>query len=177
MISIERLREMLEYDGERLRWKVNRPGTAVKGSFAGCVVEFPHGLKYMRLKIYGRLYPAHRVIWALVNGSWPVNQIDHVDGDGLNNRIENLRDVAPADNAKNRKRYDRNTSGVAGVTRRQSKWIARIRVNGRLIHLGLFADLEDARTARKNAEAKYGFHANHGQSRRMKHLQPTGGAK
>ena len=177
MISIERLREMLEYDGERLRWKVNRPGTAAKGSFAGNVVEFPHGLKYMRLKIYGKLYPAHRVIWALVYGAWPVNQIDHVDGNGLNNRIENLRDVAPGENAKNRKRYDRNSSGVSGVSWRSNKWIARIRVNGSLIHLGSFAEFSDAVAARKTAEVKYGFHPNHGQSRRMKHLHKVGGAR
>lgn len=176
MISIERLREMLEYDGERLRWKVDRPRTA-KGSLAGYVVEYPHGLKYLRLRIGGQKHQAHRVIWALVYGAWPVNHIDHVDGNGLNNRIENLRDVVPGENAKNRKRYDRNSSGVSGVSWRYNKWVARIRVNGSLIHLGSFAEFSDAVDARKTAEAKYGFHVNHGQSRRMKHLQPAGGAK
>jgi hypothetical protein len=169
MISVDRLREMLEYDGERLIWKVTRPGTAAKGRQAGFLVVFPHGLKYMRLKIDGRLHQAHRVIWALVYGSWPVNHIDHIDGNGLNNRIENLRDVDAAGNAKNRKRYDRNTSGVSGVTwsKNRSRWVARIRVNGRLIHLGSFTDLSDASNARSKAEASYGFHPNHGESRRM----------
>jgi len=169
MVSVDRLKEMLEYDGERLRWKVARPGTATKGSLAGFMVEFPHGLRYMRLKICGRSHQAHRVIWALVYGQWPTNHIDHIDGNGLNNKIENLRDVDPAANAKNRKRYDINTSGCSGVTWREcrKRWLARIRVNGRLIHLGYFDELEDAKVARSNAELKYGFHPNHGESRRM----------
>jgi hypothetical protein len=169
MISVERLRELLEYDGERLIWKVTRPGTAAKGRPAGSLVSFPHGLKYMRLKIDGQCHRAHRVIWALVYGEWPANHIDHIDGNGLNNRIENLRDVDPAGNAKNRKRYDRNTSGFSGVTWREGRkrWLSRIRVNGRLIHLGYFVELEDARDARSKAEALYGFHPNHGESRRM----------
>lgn len=172
MISIARLNEMLKYDGERLIWRVTRPGTAAKGSPAGYVVDFPHGLRYVRLKINGQLHQAHRVIWALVYGAWPLNQIDHIDGNGLNNRIENLRDVDSSANAKNRKRYNCNTSGVSGVTWRRNRWVARIRVNGCLIHLGSFIELDDARIARHNAEVKHGFHPNHGKSRRMKHLQP-----
>jgi hypothetical protein len=115
--------------------------------------------------VNGREYKAHRLIWLLVHKAWPENQIDHIDGNGLNNRIENLRDVTNAENARNRKKQKNNESGHTGVRRERGKWRAVIEVSGREIYLGLFINLEEAVAARKAAEAKYGFHANHGKER------------
>lgn len=107
---------------------------------------------------------AHRVIWAIVNGEWPEDQVDHINGDRQDNRLKNLRSVCRAENNKNSKRPCTNTSGVVGVgwRPRQNKWLAQIKTGGKAHYLGCFDDKQDAIRARKDAERKYGFHKNHG---------------
>lgn len=51
-------------------------------------------------QINGRSFSAHRVIWALTYGYWP-ETIDHIDGNRMNNCIDNLRDVLEVENAQN----------------------------------------------------------------------------
>lgn len=107
---------------------------------------------------------AHRAAWAIENGAWPLGEIDHIDGDRANNRIENLRHVTRHDNTKNRALPSNNTSGCIGVIwgKDRGLWSARIKVEGKTIHLGRFKQIEDAVAARKAAEGIYGFHENHG---------------
>lgn len=115
--------------------------------------------------IRNRKYLAHRVIWALFHGRWP-NQIDHINGDRLDNRIENLRSVSVSENARNHKRSVVNATGVTGVcwNERLGMWHARISHEGRDKHLGYFHEFEDAVARRKAAEVEYGFHPNHGRA-------------
>ena len=85
----------------------------------------------------------------------------------LNNRIDNLRDVDHVTNGRNQRTPTNNTSGVCGVYQdrrrgKEGKWIARIKVDYKAIHLGSFDTLEAASSTRKEAEIKYGFHENHG---------------
>ena len=85
-------------------------------------------------------------------------QVDHIDGDPLNNRRANLRVCTNAENSRNRTRLRRdNTSGVCGVTwySKKRKWGAGIRLNGRRKHLGLYTTLEAASRARREAAIKY----------------------
>lgn len=107
---------------------------------------------------------AHRVAWAIYFYKWPDGQIDHINGDRTDNRIDNLREVTNAENAKNMRRKSTNKSGTTGVffAKHVGKWTAQITVNGRGKHLGLFVRKRDAIAARKKAEAQYGYHANHG---------------
>jgi hypothetical protein len=107
---------------------------------------------------------AHRVAWALHYGEWPSDQIDHVNGDKTDNRLENLRIVTAQGNAKNRSLRSDNTSGHVGVywVRETKKWSAQIKVDGRQKTIGSFESLEDAVKARKAAEDLNGYHANHG---------------
>jgi hypothetical protein len=102
-----------------------------------------------------------------VYGEFPKQSIDHIDGDGSNNPIVNLRDVSHRDNQKNKRLYSNNISGVVGVSFRQSrqKWVAQINTPDGLKSLGRFASFEDAVAARKAGEIKYGYHKNHGQKR------------
>lgn len=118
---------------------------------------------YLRFGYDHRLYLVHRVVWLFHYGEWP-DVVDHIDGDRLNNRIENLRSVDRNGNALNRRRPKSNTSGVIGVSwcKRSQKWAASIRKNNRSRHIGYYADIADAAKARRNAEALYGFHTNHG---------------
>lgn len=118
---------------------------------------------YLRGSLLGRSRRAHRVIWKLVTNGDPA-EIDHIDGNRANNRLANLRAALPVDNATNRKNRSDNTSGKIGVgfSSKTGKWRARIRLHGKRHNLGEFDTLEDAIAAREKAEARLGFHLNHG---------------
>ncbi|RWK39229.1 HNH endonuclease signature motif containing protein [Mesorhizobium sp.] len=118
---------------------------------------------YVQIAIFRRTHHAHRMIWLWMTGETP-EQIDHQNHNRADNRWENLRATTAAGNRKNQSRSRANTSGVTGVYwyKRDSKWQARIKADGVDLHLGYFADKTDAIAARKRAEAKFGFHENHG---------------
>lgn len=106
---------------------------------------------------------AHRAAWALYYGEWPTGDIDHINQNPADNRIANLRNVARADNQRNQRLRKSNKCGAHSVEKvGPSKWRARIKVGEKTIYLGRFNRLEDAVAARKAAEAKYGYHPNHG---------------
>jgi hypothetical protein len=164
-LTQELLQSLLSYNPEtgEFTWLVRR-GRCPAGKIAGCLTRNADGKVYLRIRIDGKKYLAHRLVWLYSYGAWPENQIDHIDQDSLNNRLSNLRDVSNAENHKNQKTYKNNSSGVTGVCFRNDmqKWMAQIKVNGKDIYLGLFDLKVDAITARKNADVKYGFHPNHG---------------
>jgi len=117
-----------------------------------------NGKGYRQGMVDGRMLKAHRVIFAMVYGHWPA-EIDHINRDRANNRIENLRDVSRVENMRNKSMYGRNTSGATGVDwhKQIGRWQARIGVEGRLVYLGLFDDFAAAVAARKAAEVEYGY--------------------
>lgn len=117
---------------------------------------------YVRLYIKGRIFPLHRVCWALHYGEWPKGQIDHINGVRDDNRIENLRCVRHGDNMRNMKMNKRNTSGVTGVHRDKKKWRAVLRFNKKRIDLGVFSHMSFAKAVRRSVERYAGFHENHG---------------
>lgn len=123
-----------------------------------------HGEGYRQGTIFSRVYFAHRVIWAMVHGAWPADQLDHINGVRDDNRIKNLRAVTNQENGRNKKLPSDNTSGVMGVGwhKPACKWAAQINVSGRCVYLGVFTKKDDAIAARKAAEVKFGFHENHG---------------
>lgn len=83
--------------------------------------------------------------------------IDHVDRNGLNCRRKNLRLASPSQNMMNRGAPSNNASGVKGVSwnKRDRRWDASIRVDGKLIHLGYFKTLDEAEAARIAGEAEH----------------------
>jgi hypothetical protein len=117
--------------------------------------------------IDGVKHQSHRLAWLYVYGKHPKRQIDHIDGDGLNNRINNLRDVTCRENLKNSRLRSNNTSGVSGVYfhKPSGKWQALIFTNSGRKYLGTFVDIKDAIAAREGAEIEHGYHENHGQER------------
>jgi hypothetical protein len=85
----------------------------------------------------------------------PGLQIDHIDGDGLNNTRSNLRLATHAQNGQNSRKQVNNTSGYIGVSREgKSKWRAQIRVDGSKTYLGSFETAEEAAEARDRAARK-----------------------
>ncbi len=136
---------------------------APKGSEAGSAA----GTRYRKFKFKGKFYQSHRVIWDMnhpENKLKPGEEIDHIDHNRFNNRIENLRKVSDSANSRNLSRAVNNKSGVTGVHwyKPYGKWQAQISISGERVHLGYFSDKNDAISARKAAEEKYGFHKNHG---------------
>lgn len=137
-LSAERLRELLNYDPETGRFSRN-------GRIIGFVVPPKN---YMRVHVDGRQWLAHRLAWLYMHGEWPDGQVDHINGDKLDNRMSNLRCVTSAQNMQNihaAKSYNR-TSGLLGVCKpaRSSKYVAQISVGGVSRSLGNFETAEEA---------------------------------
>ena len=120
---------------------------------------------YKQGAILGKHALGHRVIWALTNGRWPDDNIDHINGVKSDNRLVNLRDVPQSVNMRNAVKRADNTSGICGVSwnKKGQKWVARIGRGGDQTFLGLFDNLEEATAARKAAEVGHGYTARHGQ--------------
>lgn len=158
MITQERLKELLDYD----------PGTGLftrrigrGGEAAGSVAGTTNNDGYVRIHIDKKLYRAHRLAWLYIHGEFPPNQIDHINRQRSDNRIENLRPSTQRENNQNQSKPRSNTSGVVGVHwyKRIGKWQAYIMLNKRNIHLGYFDSLEEAAAARAAAKAKlHTFH-------------------
>jgi hypothetical protein len=173
--SPEVLRQLLKYDAEtgRLFWKLrdrsmfgsDRAANTWNSRYAGreaFTAKTRGGYRVGR--VGDTAFYAHRVIWAITHGEWPDQQIDHINGDTSDNRLENLRAVCCVENGRNTKIHAHNTSGLMGVCWDSScqKWAASITVRQRKVALGRFPTFDEAANARAAAEAKYGFHPNHG---------------
>ncbi len=150
-LTAEYVRSLLDYDPDTgvFIWCV-RPdqrrewNTRYAGYLAGC----PGVNGYWQLTIDDVHYLAHRVAWLFVHGYWPPEQVDHIDGNRMNNAILNLRPAAHSENLHNRGAQKNNRSGLKGVSRRPSgKWYARIAVNGKHSYLGNFDSAEKAHGA------------------------------
>ena len=119
---------------------------------------------YLAGGLLGNTYLAHRVIWCMETGDWPIDQIDHIGGVVGDNRMGKLRDVSASENSRNQKVRCTNKSGIMGVSWREDtkKWRVSIRAHGKRINLGSFSDIQDAFAKRLSAETEYEYHANHG---------------
>lgn len=103
---------------------------------------------YVRVRVDGREYRAHRLIWEMFNGPIPDELlVDHIDGDVFNNRIENLRLATRGQNNANSRARSINSTNCKGVTKIGSKYRARLTHNGQTVSLGTFNTLEEAKNA------------------------------
>jgi hypothetical protein len=153
-LSFEKLHDILSYDPSTgiFLWRRNMARSVRVGARAGC----DKGDGYRRICINRKYYREHRLAWFYVQCEWPKDEIDHIDGDRSNNRIDNLRTATHAQNHQNKGLQRDNNSGKHGVSwnKRQAKWEAYIKVNGKQIHLGTFDDLEAAGDAYLAAKVK-----------------------
>lgn len=158
-----RLHNLLIYFPEtgEFRWKVVRGGKR-PGDLAGCK-DLVRGKWYLRIRIDDELILAHRLAWLYMHGKWPEDELDHDDGDGLNNRIANLKPANRDSNNRNASRRKDNKTGVPGVQLTSSgRYAAHIRQGGRQVHLGTFDTLNDAAAAREAAKQEFLYHPDHG---------------
>ena len=123
---------------------------------------------YFASTINGKKHWLHRYIMSVNKGEY----VDHIDGNFDDYRKKNLRICNNAENNRNRGLQKNNTSGYAGVgwAKREQKWRARIKVDGKEMHLGFFDNRNDAIFAKKQAEERYfgEFSYNNSQQRGMK---------
>lgn len=119
---------------------------------------------YSIITINNKRYKAHRLAWLYVHGRMPSEQVDHIDHNRANNKINNLRLADASTNARNTKLPSRNKSGIIGVSfcNSRNRWRATISNGGKAKTLGYFHEKSKAAKARKSAEVEYGYHQNHG---------------
>ena len=150
--SQQELLEQLRYDdvSGKLFWnlRTDESATSFNGKLAGKEAG-TISTGYAVIKLHGTPYKAHRLIWKMVTGNDVAGCIDHIDGNPLNNRFGNLRDVTQAQNCWNTKLRSGNTIGFRGVSfrKRLGKWLARIQVDGEQKYLGVFESPELAHAA------------------------------
>lgn len=123
-----------------------------------------NGQGYRRGYIRGVCLLAHRVAYCIMEGEWPDDEIDHINGIRSDNRWANLRKVTLAENSKNRRMSKNNTSGCNGViwVKHAKKYQAIGFDQGKPLSLGYYKTLEEAEKVRKEWERENGYHENHG---------------
>lgn len=136
---------------KRIRRK-NRWGYYHTNDFSGTK---SHG--YIRTCVNRKSFGNHRLAWFLKTGSFPKKglDIDHINGIKDDNRWINLRLAKRGQNNMNSGNPKNNTTGQKGVHPTRGRWFSRIKVNQKIIHLGVFKSFDEAVLARKSAEIKY----------------------
>jgi hypothetical protein len=159
-IIAARVRELFHYDpatGIFIR-RIRLAQRHQAGDRADFLITKGNNTGYYRISFDSKRYMAHRVAWLYVYGEWPKQDIDHINGNPGDNRIENLRDVPNRINRQNMRRpRGPSQSGLLGVFmhKESGKWRARIQVNMKAIHIGLFDTPEEAHEAYLKAKRKY----------------------
>ena len=166
-LDVNMLKDELGYCGEsgEFFWLKRKPGRRLSGK-VGFIIK---KTGYHSIEVFGKGYLSHRFAWAIHYGEWPKGEIDHINGDKADNKIQNLRCVSRSGNVQNvPKRYG-GSSKYKGVSwhKRIKKWQARIRSNNIEKHLGYFDEEEKAYEVYvmyvKKYHGKYGSLTRHGE--------------
>lgn len=145
MITAPQLRELVHYDPETGDFTA-----LVKrhSCYVGKKLGHVDG-GYVKINLCGKTYKAHRLAWLYVNGAFPDEDIDHVNGTRSDNRWANLREASRGQNMMNIGVKKHNTSGWKGVSlyKTTGKWKAQIQIEGKKIGLGYYDDIKEAAEA------------------------------
>lgn len=145
----ERCHQLFTYnDGELFR------KTPSGGQQKNSVVGFDHACKkdtYRRLKIDGKSYMLHRIVFLMFTKTMP-DLVDHIDGNTMNNKIENLRESCKKTNRWNSAGNKGSQSGIKGVYSDRGRWKALVNVGGVRHYLGMYGTKEEAKQI---VDAKY----------------------
>lgn len=145
-----------------LRWKVKRPGpkSPAVGEPAGSIIQG----RYRSIQVSKKRYYVHRVIWEMMVGPIPDGLcIDHVDGNGLNNRLQNLRLTTLSGNQRNRQVSKNSRTGVPGVNHHSNNRGYSVHCAGK--YVGYSEDFSAAVAMRKASEKLNNYHPNHGRTK------------
>ena len=151
----EYIKKLFDYDGNDLVWKIQKANRLKVGDVAGHIIGCECRSKgYRHIKIDGKVYKAHRLVWLWNYGIWPEYELDHIDGNPSNNRLDNLRPATHLENSQNRKTYSTNNSGHPGIGwyKKYNKWRMSIMLKGKML-CKYFDDYEEACQAYRDAKA------------------------
>ena len=154
-LTIDRLLQVLNYDYETgvFTWMESGRGKYKRaGAPAGAATRYG----YLTVCVDGTIHLAHRLAWFYMTGAWPLHEIDHIDGNKINNKFSNLRDVARGVNQQNIRiaRADSKT-GVLGVSpTKNGKFVAVVQLAGKQNYLGYYDTIEQASSAYLEAKRK-----------------------
>lgn len=153
MICRERVLELLDYSPITgvFTWKQDRSRNAKAGGVAGNIND----KGYIKIKIDGKLYSAHRLVYLVCLGYLPEKEVDHINGHKHDNRFINLREVGRKQNQQNTGVQKNNKIGVKGITFHRGKYRVTMNVDGKQKYLGKYDNLEMAELAAKEARLKY----------------------
>jgi len=155
------VRAAFDYDKGVLRWRTPHGRRGVVGAVAG---SSNNSTGYVHIKWNGRMYLAHRLIFAFHHSILP-DEVDHINGEKTDNRVENLRAASKSLNQHNAKRRVSNRSGVKGVSwsERDKRWVATINRDKKIVFQKYFRNLNDAELAVQQARKHlHGDFARHG---------------
>ena len=143
----EILQQFFYYKEGKLYNKITRNSRSQIDQESGNVSSYGYRLVMLDKKAYR----VHRLIFMMHYGYMP-KEIDHIDGNTLNNRIENLRECSSSENKYNTKLRSDNKSGIKGVcwNKRANSWQAYLNSNGKRTYIGYFKDIQKAKNAVKS---------------------------
>lgn len=147
--NAQQFMKLLDYrrDEGAFYWRVS-VGRVSAGTRAG-----NYSGAHVSVQVMGRRYFVHRLVWLFEHGEWPAQEIDHINGDPHDNRVENLRDMPRRVNQQNRRVAQRNNKlGVLGVHEHKGRFRAFIKVDGKTKVVGQFDTLREANDAYLNAK-------------------------
>lgn len=143
-ITQKRLKELLHYDPDTgiFKWKVQISNRIKIGDIAGCINQ----QNYIKIRIDGKIYASHRLVWLYMEGYFPENDIDHINQIKTDNRWKNLREISPQCNARNCGLYKNNKSKIKGVywANTIKKWKVQIKIKQKTKYLGIYDNLDEA---------------------------------
>ena len=152
IITQEYLQTIFEYKDGELFWKFALSYRIKLGDKAGSLSSTGYKVTFINKKSYKN----HRLIFLYHYGYLP-KILDHIDGNPLNNKIENLREATHIQNCQNRSKQKNNSSGYKNIAwiKKEKKWKVKINSNNKSYYLGMFSDLELAILVATMAREKY----------------------
>jgi hypothetical protein len=145
---IEKVKELLDYNSETgvFTWKTKIGTNCRAGKLAGSLTD--EG--YIRIKLCGKSYQVHRLVWLMEYGKFPEYYIDHINGIKTDNRICNLRNATSRENQQNTIKHRNGKLVGACYIKSKQRWRARAKIAGCEVHLGYFSTEEMAHSAYQN---------------------------
>jgi len=155
MITQKLLKEIFKYENGNLIRNYDSGGSKA-GTAAGWVNTVTRGKKYIRISVKRNHIYLHQAIFLYHHGYLP-KYIDHIDGDGTNNRIENLRETTQSQNLMNVPGRKGTKSGIKNVYwhAKLKKWTVQVKVGDKGKHFGLYDDIELAELVAIEVRNKY----------------------
>ena len=166
MSDIEQVLDRLNFDKEtgQFFWiKPSKYNSHLVGKIAGGAraSSTKANKKYWVIKLNGKFYKRGRLVYLITHGKWPEPCIDHINGNSLDDRPENLRSATITENNWNHKSRKKRTNLPMGIrSNPNGSYTARIAVNKKRIHLGCFKTIEEAKSVYQKARKEmYGTFA------------------